>query len=102
MMSGHLHKTKRKPDFNPLASCRHFIQSPAFARRFSGIGAKALFDAITGYCGSQGGGSLGQSELVLADDNGHEHRFYFETFFNKYDALTLGVYVCPELRMIAA
>jgi hypothetical protein len=102
MMSGHPHKSRRKVDFDPNAPCRHFIQSPAFAKRFSGIGEKALFDVVAGYCGSQGGGPLGQSELILADDNGDEHRFYFETFFNKYDALTLGVYLGPEFRVIAA
>lgn len=102
MMSGHPHKSRRNADFDPKAPCRHFIQSPAFAGRFSRIGEKALFDAVAGYCGSQRGGPLGHSELILADDNGDEHRFAFETFFNKYDALTLGVYVRPELRLIAA
>ena len=27
--------------------------------------------------------------------------FYFETFFNRYDALTLGRYVRPEIRIMA-
>jgi hypothetical protein len=51
-----------------------------------------LFADVAGYCGSQRGGSLGSSELTLLDDNGDEHVFRFETFFNRYDALTLGVY----------
>lgn len=63
---------------------------------------KDLFGAVAGYCGSQGGGPLGDSELILTDDNGDQHRFYFETFFNRYDALTLGTYLKPELRVIAA
>jgi Zn-dependent peptidase ImmA (M78 family) len=102
MMSGHPHKSRRKADFDPNAPCRHFIQSPAFAKHFSGIGEKSLFHAVAGYCGSQRGGPLGECELILTDDNGDDHRFYFETFFNKYDALTLGVYLRPELRIIAA
>ena len=44
---------------------------------------------------------LGQAELALTDDNGERHRFYFETFFNQYDALTLGRYLRPELRVMA-
>src|SRR3546814_10168404 len=43
---------------------------------------KAVYIALgilPGYCGSQGGGPLGESELILTDDNGDQHRFYFET-----------------------
>ena len=32
----------------------------------------------------------------MRDDNGTEHRFHFETFFNRHDALILGVYQCPD------
>lgn len=102
IISDHPHKSRRPKSHDPQQPCRHFIQSPAFARRFSRISEKEIFNAIAGYCGSQGGGPLGESELILADDNGDEHRFYFETFFNRYDALTLGVYLRPELRIIAA
>lgn len=63
---------------------------------------KDVFAAVAGYCGSQRGGPLGASELILTDDNGDQHRFYFETFFNRYDALTLGIYLKPEARIIAA
>src|SRR3546814_2498255 len=66
---------------------------------------KAVYIALgilPGYCGSQGGGPLGESELILTDDNGDQHRFYFETFFNRYDAQTLGIYLKPDLRVIAA
>ena len=43
-----------------------------------------------------------------ADDNGDEHAFLFETFFIKYrgalagEALTLGFYLRPYARIIAA
>lgn len=55
-----------------------------------------MFAAIVGYCGPQRGGPLGSSELILCDDNGEQHRFYFETFFNRYDALTFGVHLRKE------
>ena len=42
------------------------------------------------YCGSQSGGSLGASGVYLWDANGERHIFAFETFFNRYEALTLG------------
>lgn len=102
IISGHPHKSRRAKDHDTQHPCRHFIQSPAFAQKFARISEKAMFEAIAGYCGAQGGGSLGDCELILIDDNGDEHRFYFETFYNTFDALTLGVYVRPELRIIAA
>ncbi len=101
MMSCHPHVSRRPADFNPLAPCRHFIQSTAFQTRFSNLGEVDLFAAIAGYCGSQRGGSLGQSELILFDDCGNRHRFRFETFFNRYDALTLGVHLRAEPLMVA-
>ena len=42
--------------------------------------------------------------FYTADDPGvvrDRHRFYFETFFNRYDALTLGRYLRPEIRVLA-
>lgn len=96
MISVHPHESRHPANFNPSNPCRHFIQSPAFARQFSRISERAVFDLITRYCGNQGGGPLGEAELMLTDDNGEDHVFFFETFFNRYDALTLGVYVRPH------
>lgn len=93
MMTCHPHVSRRPSTFDPTKPCRHFIQSTIFKRQFSSITEIALFDAVVSYCGAQRGGILGQREIILVDDNGTPHRFYFETFFNKYDALTLGVYL---------
>ena len=95
MISGHPHPTKRGKDFDPSNPCRHFIRSPAFRRHFGKISEVQLFREVSGYCGAQGGGPLGEDELVLIDDNGDRHCFHFETFFNRYDALTLGKYLRP-------
>ena len=54
------------------------------------------------YCGSQGVGLLGEDLLTLTDDNEDQHCFFFETFFERYDALTLGAYLRPEVRFVAA
>lgn len=101
MITGHPHASRRSGDFDPSDPCRRFIQSPAFAGRFRRTSEADLFSAVAGYCGAQGGGPLGERELTLTDDNGDRHRFYFETFFNKYDALTLGKYLEPVNRILA-
>lgn len=93
MMTCHPHVDKRPKDFDPLFPCKYLIQSSAFKVRFGKIQETALFSAVANYCGRQSGGPLGHSELLICDDNGESHRFYFETFFNRYDALTLGVYI---------
>lgn len=87
--------TEPADDNHELATRReHFVRSPAFARHFKGVREDELFKHIAAYCKQDyWGGPLGESELVLADDNGVRHRFRFETFFNHYDALTLGVHV---------
>ena len=65
-------------------------------RPFASVSASSrrsnLFAAIVGYCGAQRGGSLGRSELLLQDVNGDRHVFEFETFFNRHEALTLGLW----------
>ena len=95
MITGHPHPSRRLVDFDPLDPCRHFIRSPAFIHRFGKISERRLFAEVVGYCGSQGGGPLGEDEVVLKDDSGDHHQFFFETFFNRYDALTLGRYLHP-------
>ena len=95
MITGHPHQSRRLGTFDPLDPCRRFIRSPAFVRQFGAISEVELFAAVSGYCGAQRGGPLGEDEVLLVDDNGDHHRFYFETFFNRYDALTLGRYLQP-------
>ncbi|MDE0622785.1 MAG: hypothetical protein OXH83_14070 [Bryobacterales bacterium] len=92
-------------DDNPEFGARreHFVRSPAFARHFKGVREDELFRHIAAYCKQDyWGGPLGEAELVLADDNGVRQRFRFETFFNHYDALTLGVHVGAVRSKLAA
>ncbi len=44
------------------------------------------------YCSWKKKGPLGESEMVLPDDTGEEHVFFFETFNNTYDTLTLAIH----------
>ena len=101
MITSHPHVSRWPDDFDPSEPCRHFIRSPAFARFFGRWSEEELFALVAVYCGAQGGGPLGQDELILIDDSGARHRFHFETFFNRYDALTLGRYIRPEIRVMA-
>ena len=101
MITDHPHVSRRSDTFDPANPCRRFIQSLAFAQCFGRTSEAELFTAVVSYCGSQRGGPLGEEELILTDDNGHKHYFYFETFFNQYDALTLGTYLRPAARVLA-
>ena len=60
-----------------------------------------VFEAVAAYCCKQRAGKLGESHLILEDDNGERHRFHFATFFNQYDALTLGLYLVRAYAMVA-
>ena len=102
MITGHPHVSRRPADFDPSNPCRHFIRSPAFSRCFGRISDVDLFSAVSGYCGAQSGGPLGEEELILVDNNGDRHCFYFETFFNRYDALTLGRRLRAETRALVS
>lgn len=108
MITCHPNRNRRPANFDPAKPCRHFIQSPSFAARFSRVTEGDLFGAAASYCGAQMGGPLGMADIVLNDDNGDQHVFTFESFFIKYrapavgEALTLGVYSRPNLKIIAA
>jgi hypothetical protein len=73
---------------------RHLIPSTAFENRFEIPTAGQLVVAIRSYCHRGNRGPLGIGEIEIADRNGTRHLFDFETFFNTYDALTLGVHRC--------
>lgn len=93
VIAGHPHISRRNRSHDPANPCRHFIQSQAFSTKFRKISEIEIFNAIANYCGPQKGGMLGSDEVILSDDNGDRHRFLFETFYNSYDSLTLGVYL---------
>lgn len=92
LITGHPHPAMRKPDFDPRAPCRHFVQSSVFAAMFSRTSEGAVFDEIVAYCGRQRGGTLGAADILLTDDNGDGHRFEFESFCYHHSTLSLGIY----------
>lgn len=100
LVTGHPHPARRKADFDSANPCRYCVESPPFRDRF-GLKEIELFEAIVGYCTAQSGGGLGQSEVVLKDRNGEPHVFLFETFFNRYEALTLGFWLRRHGSIVA-
>ena len=82
--------------------CRYFIRSDAFTQQFPTITEEQLLTAIASYCANRRHGDLGSGELVMFDAQGERHLFSFETFYNGYDALTLGVYLRPAKTLYAA
>ena len=92
VVSGHPHPAKRGQNFDPNKPCRYCVESPAFAARFGNTSEPALFRLIASYSQARRAGPLGEREVVLTDVNGDGHVFWFETFFNGYEALTLGVW----------
>ena len=83
------HPKKALIDGQP--SIRYFVRSREFADQFEGITGSDMFGNIQSYCyGNRG--PIGKGEVVLTDSNGIQHIFLFETFFNGYDALTLGIH----------
>jgi hypothetical protein len=86
------HPHRLPPDFNPTAPFRYFIGSRKFIEQFSNVREPDIFKAIRSYCQNRRGGPLGAADVILADDSGKRHVFHFETFFNQYDALTVGAY----------
>jgi Zn-dependent peptidase ImmA (M78 family) len=101
LMTCHPHPSRQPDDHDPSKPCKHFIQSSAFKAHFGKLNEIDIFGAVRAYCGRQRGGILGQSELILTDDNGDRHRFAFETFYNGHDALTLGVHLREEPTRVA-
>ncbi len=101
LVTGHPHLVRRKANFDPAAPCRYCVESPAFRERFGRLKETDLFALVASYCGAQGGGSLGQADVVLSNNNGEPHVFSFETFFNTHEALTLGYWLRPHTAIVA-
>ncbi len=93
------HPLRPEEGVNPV---RYFVTSRAFQQRFSNINELMVLENIKSYCGYKTRGPLGSAEIILDDSNGACHRFEFETFYNQYDALTLGIYKGTKNIIIAA
>jgi hypothetical protein len=90
LITQHPHPAKRSTSFDPEKPCRHFIQSGSFAAQYSKITEKEIFAIVTDYVKPARGGALGETTCSLANDNGEQKLFHFETFHFHFDVLTLG------------
>lgn len=97
MVTDHPHHPK--PDFDPTCPCRYFIRSPKFLKEFSTANEISIFSQIAAYCSYRKGGLIGEGSFIIQNDNGDSFLFTCETFFNRYDALTIGS--CVELSSSA-
>lgn len=84
------HPRKSPPNVNET-SFRHVVESPAFKQHFATPDLAELRRDVARYCGTQRAGPLGTGEKILTDRNGTSHIFEMESFFNRYDCLTLAV-----------
>ena len=80
---------------------RHLIPSMAFDQKFAVPDTDELISSIRNYCRLSGRGYLGVGEVLLRDRSAGMHVCDFETFFNGYDALTIGVHRCELAAMVA-
>lgn len=92
------HPHRLAEDFSEAVPLRYFIRSRGFEKRFSNVTEAEIFRTIVSYSSDRSGGPLGLAEVPLPDITGCPHVFRFETFFNRYDALTLGV--CVRQRQV--
>lgn len=73
--------------------CKYFISSKAFQERFPNFSERDGVEIFESYCNRRKGGHLGSATALLADVNGEEHEFLFESFSNTYESLTVAKYV---------
>ncbi len=71
---------------------RYFLRSTTFAQQFAGVTAERLFYGLREFCFGKRG-PIGKGEIVLNDVGGTAHLFFFESFHNSYETLTLGTHV---------
>lgn len=87
------HPRRLPDDFDPANPCRYFIESTAFRAQFGQVTEVSAFDAVRSYASWARGGPLGEGEVVFSSRSGERHRFHLVTFYNRFEALTLGVHL---------
>ncbi len=71
---------------------RHFVGSDRFRDEFSCVGAEMILAEVDANTTIRTGGPVGNFVLCLPDVNGDQHAFFAESFYNKYNILTLVVH----------
>ena len=72
--------------------CRYFIRSAKFIEQFGNVNEQYVCSLIR-YCSTyRSGGPIADDDVLLLDDCGQKHVFHLESFYNRYEVLTLLVY----------
>jgi hypothetical protein len=79
----------RETTGNGADDIRYFVRSPLFADEYTMAVPSSVFRMICAGCHGRKG-PVGDGAFTLTDDRGDARSFRFETFWNGYDALTLG------------
>ena len=99
------HDPHHLPDgVDPKGAVRHCIESDAFSQRFGDQSEEALFGVVSGYVKAREKDKAhyrGEGVTRLTDMAGGVHEFCFQSFWNGWDLLTLGVYVRPVPTVIS-
>jgi len=82
-------------------SVKYCVESQVYKEQFGGVHEGHLLNIVESYCNGKRGGPLGASEVILRDRNGAQHTFMFESFNNRYNVLTLGIYLAPRGILVA-
>lgn len=70
---------------------RHYVPSPRFAQRFSCAEPDVLLRLVDLHSRQRIGGPVADFTCVLHDDDGCQHEFHAESFFNRHYILSLFV-----------
>jgi hypothetical protein len=95
------HPHHRDSKFDPNNPLRYFIRSRKFVEEFSTFSESIALKVFEDYCSWNKAGPLGSRIAILADDNGQEHDFSFESFSNRYEALTLAMWLQKHTVSVA-
>jgi len=90
VVSQHPHYTD--DTFDPQEPCRYFVRSSSFAEKFSGVDELLIFPLMRSKCSWKKAGPVASDEVVLGDNDGVNHIFDFEAFYNRYEMLSLFVH----------
>lgn len=84
------HPRRTRQSFSARNPLRCFIRSRSFQEQFPGVTEADVFAGIRAICSDSAGGLIGNGSTRFFDARGDAHVFQMETFFNRYEALTLG------------
>lgn len=72
--------------------CRYFIRSAKFSEQFGNVTEQYVCSLIK-YCSIyRSGGPIADDDVLVLDDCGKKHVFHLESFYNRYEVLTLLVH----------